>query len=362
MTDRDRYVRCLLGQEVDRPPFMTVFGPWGTAWNRWRREGAPFETWGEAAASFGFDAGRQTIPVNAGPCPARQTQVLEESDEFVIWVDTWGIKRRNPKDHESMSEFLEFPVKDWDDWRAYKRRWLDPAHPDRLAGDWRTTVADWTARGVPIGLGNFPDVGVFGSLRWLLGDEECLISFYTQPDLVRDIMNSMTDIYVRVFDAVASEVLVDELHIWEDMSGRQGPLISPAHWEEFMGPCYRRLRDLAERHGIPLMSVDTDGNPNLIVPPMMRNGVNVLYPLEVAAGCDINPMQAQYPSLGMLGGFDKRAIAKGAAAIDAELARIAPAVRRGRYIPTPDHLIPDDVAWENYRYFATALKRLVGKC
>ncbi len=127
-----------------------------------------------------------------------------------------------------------------------------------------------------------------------------------------------------------------------------------------MGPCYRRLREVAERHRIPLMSVDTDGNPNLIVPPMMQNGVNVLYPLEVAAGCDVNAMQTQYPTLGMLGGFDKRALAKDPAAIDTELARIAPAVRRGRYVPTPDHLIPDDVPWENYRYFAGALKDLLG--
>jgi hypothetical protein len=107
--------------------------------------------------------------------------------------------------------------------------------------------------------------------------------------------------------------------------------------------------------------VDTDGNPDLIAGPMIRAGVNLLFPMEVAAGCDVNVWRAKYPTLGMMGGIDKRALAEGPAAIDRELARIAPAVAKGRYIPDLDHLIPDDVSWENYCYYAEALKRLVGK-
>ena len=63
----------------------------------------------------------------------------------------------------------------------------------------------------------------------------------------------------------------------------------------------------------------------------------------------------------MMGGIDKRALAQGPAAIDRELARIAPAIEKSRYIPDLDHLIPDDVPWKNYCYYAKALKQLVGK-
>lgn len=350
----------MTGQDVDRPPYWLYWGPWGTAWRRWKREGCPFEDFGQVVKHSGCDLGHQTVPINAGPCPAIPLQRLEDTDEYFIWTDGWGIKRKNLKSGESMSEFLEFPVKNWDDWRRFKAERLDPRHPRRLAGDWRKAVADASAAGRPITLGHFPDVGVFGSVRWLLGDEECLIAFLTEPELVADIMKTMTDVYVAVFEAVASEVRVDEIHIWEDMSGRQGPLISPAHWRQFMGPCYRRLRDLGDRFKIPLMSVDTDGRPDLIVPPMMEHGVNMLFPMEVAAGCDVNEYQRKYPTLGILGGYDKRSMAAGPAAIDAEIARIAPAVRHGRYVPAPDHLIPDDVSWANYQHFARAMKQLVG--
>jgi hypothetical protein len=63
----------------------------------------------------------------------------------------------------------------------------------------------------------------------------------------------------------------------------------------------------------------------------------------------------------MMGGIDKRALAQGPAAIDRELVRVRPAVERGRYIPCLDHLVPDDVSWQNYSYFAHAVRRLVGK-
>jgi len=54
-------------------------------------------------------------------------------------------------------------------------------------------------------------------------------------------------------------------------------------------------------------------------------------------------------------------LAEGPAAIDRELERVRPAVEKGRYIPDLDHLIPDDVSWENYLHYVHALKRLVGK-
>jgi uroporphyrinogen decarboxylase len=173
-------------------------------------------------------------------------------------------------------------------------------------------------------------------------------------------MDHLTSVYLAVFAKVVEEVRVDIIHLWEDMCGRQGPLISPQHWNEFMGANYRRIRDFASQHGIGVISVDTDGDPDLILPNMMDAGVTYVYPFEVAAGCDVNVLREKYPALAMMGGIDKRVLAEGPEAIDRELERISPALEKGRYIPALDHLIPDDVSWENYCYYAEALKALVG--
>lgn len=358
MTDRERFLACVLGRPCDRPLYWLYFGPWRTTWERWQQEGMPPAAENHASL-FGVETPPQPLPVLCGPCPRFEYQVLSDDGEFVVSVDSWGIVRRDFKHSESMSQFLDFPVKSRRDWERYKAERLDPDNPERLAGDWRARAAEWSAAGYPIQLGAFPDTGLFGGVRWLMGDEECLAAFCDAPDLIHDMMERLTDVYLSVFNQVVAEVQVDVIHIWEDMCGRQGPLIGPKMWERFMGPGYRRIKAFADAHHIPVISVDTDGNPDLIIPPMMRAGVNLLLPLEVAAGCDVNAMQRRYPELAFVGGIDKRALAIGPEAIDAELERIWPAVERGRFIPGLDHLVPDDVSWENYRYYAEALKRRV---
>ena len=350
----------MLGRPGDRPPFWLFWGPWGTTWERWRREGMParFSNFADVQAHLGADPTPRVVPVRLGPWPDFSAPVSEDATS-VTCIDSWGIRRRDLKGVESMSEFLEWPVRNRDEWRRYRDERLDPSEPARLAGPWREECRRWAAEGVPIQLCQYPDSGIFGTLRWLLGDEECLAAFCDDPDWVHEIMEHMTGLYLRIFETVAGEARVDVIHLWEDMCGRQGPLISPAHWREFIAPCYRRIRDFARARGIPVISVDTDGQPELIVPPMMEAGVNLLFPMEVAAGADVNHFRRKFPDLALMGGIDKRALAIGPAAIDAELERVRPALESGRYIPDLDHLVPNDVSWANYCHYAEALRRMV---
>jgi hypothetical protein len=360
MNDRERFLATVLGQPTDRPPYWLFWSPWGVTWERWEREGKPPEI-KDHRSIFDPDQPPLSVPINTGPCPRIEYTVLWEDENFRVFYDSWGIQRRDYKGHESMSEFLKFPVKTRRDWEEFKEKYLDPDDPRRLAGNWREQARDWMGRGWPIQLGYYPDGGVFGPFRWLMGDEEGLIALLAQPDLAHEIMDHITSIYLTVWEQVVREVRVDVIHHWEDMCYIGGPLISPRMWDEFLGPNYRRIQAFAQVHNIPVISVDTDGQPDRITPNMMRGGMNLLFPMEVAAGCDVNAWQRKYPGLAMMGGIDKRALAQGKPAIDRELERIRPAIARGRYIPDLDHLVPDDVSWENYCYYAEQLKAIVGK-
>jgi len=360
MNDRERFIATVLGEPVDRPVYWLNWGPWPTTWQRWEREGKPAEVT-DHRSFMDPDQVLLPVPMNTGPCPRIPRTVLEEDDEYVVFFDSWGIKRRDIKGQESMSAFLEFPVKDRRDWEAYKEQYLNPDDPRRLEGNWREVAWDWMAKGWPVQLGYYPDGGVFGAFRWLMGDEAGLIAFHTMPDLVHEIMDHITDIYLTVWEKAVKEVRADLVHMWEDLCYRGGPLMSPKTWNAFIGPNYRRIKAFMDRHDIRVLSVDTDGNPDRLAAPMIETGVNFLFPLEVAAGCDINAWQQKYPALAYMGGIDKRVLAQGPVAIDRELDRIRPAVEKGGYIPDLDHLVPDDVSWENYVYYVTALKRMVGK-
>ena len=98
----------------------------------------------------------------------------------------------------------------------------------------------------------------------------------------------------------------------------------------------------------------------VIVPPeiqgrvfaLARSGMDVMSPFEVASGCDVIEIGRQYPDLVMFGGVDKRVLAQGRDAIDELVDRIFPAMRkRGGYIPTSDHGVPEEVPYDDYLYY-----------
>jgi uroporphyrinogen decarboxylase len=359
LTPGERVVRCLSGGDIDYVPYGIGLGwsPWGETLANWRQvTGRPdLEPWRE----FGFEPSFTTPALEAFVLPHFEPQTIREDAEFVVSRDWRGITMRNRRDGHSMPEFLDYPVKTPADWEKLKAERLRLDTPGRVPQDWAAFRARLQATGEAVQVGWFP-WGVFGTPRDLMGAEELLVSFCTEPAMVKDMMTHLTTLWLSLWEQVAAQVQIDHIHIWEDMSGRQGSLISPAMVETFMMPCYDRIVDFARSHGVRVVSVDTDGDCSQLVPVMMKHGVNVFFPFEVQAGNDIRKYRQQYPTLGIMGGLDKRALALTRADVDRELAVAETMVRQGRYVPGFDHLIAPDALWENYRHAAVEMRRICG--
>ena len=191
--------------------------------------------------------------------------------------------------------------------------------------------------------------------------ENLLIKFYDDPELIRDMMDYLTDFWIKIYAKACTVLKPDILHIWEDMSGKNGPLISPAMIREFMVPNYKKFRAFADSAGCAGVMVDTDGNCDKLIPPFMEGGVNCIMPFEVAAGSDVNAIRKQYPDLCLMGGIDKRKLFNNREEIDRELARIEPLLGHSGYIPMLDHNVSPEVSWDNFCYYMFRLKELVMK-
>lgn len=353
----ERAVRCLRGEPVDRVPFGIWFGwePWGDVVERWQREsGIPTLDY---AKYFRYERAFALPDIHPGIFPEFDAAILGEDEDFVVSRNERGITMRNRRDGLSMPEFLAYPVTSPDDWERLKAERLNPATPGRIHEDWDGFRARLRETGEAVQVGWYP-YGVFGTCRDLLGVEELLVGFYTAPEMIRDMMSHLTTLWIALWEQVAAEVPIDHLHIWEDMSGRQGSLISPAMIAEFMMPCYDRITDFAHAHGIRIQSVDSDGDCHELVPLMMAHGINTFLPFEVQAGNDIRLYRRQYPELGIIGGLDKRCLAGTHADVDAEIDKAAEMMRHGRYIPSFDHLIPPDARWENMCRAAFGIRQL----
>ncbi|MBI2843554.1 MAG: hypothetical protein HYX78_09150 [Armatimonadetes bacterium] len=353
----ERVVRCLLGESIDRIPFGISVGwrPWDETMVRWKKQSGDIDL--NPGVVFGYDAGFAKPAITMGMFPAFEHVIIRQDDEFITYRDERGITKRDRRDRCSMPEFLDYPVKVEADWERLKEERLRIDDPARVLMDWDLFRRRIRVTGEAVQVGTYP-YGVFGTVRDLMGDEEMLVSFYTQPKMIRDMMEHLTTLWISVWEQVANEVQIDHIHIWEDMCGRQGSLISMDMVKEFMMPCYDRIADFAQSVGVRIISVDTDGDCRELVPVMMEHGVNTLFPFEVQAGNDILEYRRLYPSLGIIGGLDKRSLAADRAAIDRGVEKCARMLESGGYIPAFDHLIPPDVPWDNFVYAALQLKDL----
>ncbi len=119
------------------------------------------------------------------------------------------------------------------------------------------------------------------------------------------------------------------------------------------------LSPTARAHHVPIVSVDSDGLVDELVLTVMKHGVNAFLPFESQAGNDIVHYRRLYPRLGILGGPDKSALAKGRREIHAELNKAERMLAEGGYVVGFDHLIPPDVPWANFAYAVEHLRKMV---
>ena len=354
--NRERMIRTCQCLETDRAPFWFMFGPWGETVERWKSEGMEGDDWHEG---FGFDIGFECLPINLGYCPAFQPRLIKDDGTYLTMQDEKGIVFECIKGHSTIPKYIDYPVKNREDWEALRQSKLDGASPERFPDYLPDVVKGMKERDAAVQVGSYP-YGLFGTLRDFMGVEALLVAFYDDPDLIAQMMGYLTDFWIGLYKKTLQYVQIDHIHIWEDMSGKNGPLISPAMFREFMTPNYRKIVDFAKANGISVVSVDTDGNMDVLMPLLEESGINLVLPFEVQAGCDVVEYKRKHPSICIHGGIDKNLVALGKDAIDKELDRISPLLEGRGYIPGLDHLPHPQISYEDFSYYVSELKKRVG--
>jgi len=359
LNNRERMIRTCLNQDVDRLPYWFMFGPWTETVTRWQSEGFTGEGYQDWRDPFGFDVGFELLPVDLGFYPLFEMKIISEDGDKRTVRDTNGLTYVHKLGQSGIPHFIDFPVKTRDDWEVIKKERLDPNSPERFHADWHNIIASMKSRNAAIQIGIYP-YGLFGTLRDFMGVENLLIAFCEEPGLVHDIMDYLTDFWLTIYKKALNDIQIDHIHIWEDMSGKHGPLISPTMFREFMKPNYLKIVEFAKQNNISVISVDTDGNMDIMMPLLEESGINFVLPFEVQAGCDIVELRNKFPGVCMHGGIDKRQLAFGRDEIDKELDRIDELFHKSGYIPALDHLIPPDVSYENFCYFTKCIRHRLG--
>ena len=352
---RERFLKTMRFEPVDHPPIMAP-SPWPLTLKRWHEEGLPRDT--DLYEYFQLEPLRTTpVKIETLLYPPVKPKTLQEGDQFDIAIDKRGVKVRSFKDGRSMPEFLEYPIKGPES-LPWLQQVLDPSAPGRVAPDWLAQARAARARG---GLLLCNGGMYFAFLNERMGTEKLMCTYFDAPQFVHQTNDLLCRLCESALTTCLEQFQLDCVAYHEDMAYKNGSIISPAMFREFMTPYYRRIAAISAQHNVDLHWMDSDGDISELIPLWLDGGINIFYPCEVAAGMDVAKLRSDYgTAIGLIGGFDKRILASDPPSIRAELKRLRPVIEAGGYIPNCDHSVPPDVSFANICCFVKTLKSMYG--
>ncbi|MBI9104203.1 MAG: hypothetical protein JEY99_17430 [Spirochaetales bacterium] len=201
---------------------------------------------------------------------------------------------------------------------------------------------------------------LIGFLRDFIGIVNLSYLMVDDPDLLIEIVQHVADLSYRTVKSILElGAKFEYMHFWEDICFKNGPLVNPSFFRDIIGPQYKRITDLAVKHGISIISVDCDGMIDHLLPHWLENGVNTMFPIEVGTWkASIAPWREKYGrEIRGVGGMDKTVFSRDIKAVESEVERLKALVDLGGYIPCPDHRIAPDASWDNVQYYCDLMRK-----
>ena len=220
MNSKERFLKTLSGEKADRFPFFDLEPDEETV-AHWRREGLPEGA--SVADYFGLETHHSVgLTIRSYPFFRKAPDLLTDPSSFSRHYDPDEPSRYDPHVVERC---------------------------ERLAHEGRVIYVDASGGGLlqMLGVGDWPS---------LLAASIALIE---EPRMVRDLLDRTTDFYCVCLERVLSKVSVDYASFYEPIAANKGPVVSPAMFEEFAIPGYKKVLGLLDTYHVPFRIFCTTG-------------------------------------------------------------------------------------------------------
>ncbi|MFH1566615.1 MAG: uroporphyrinogen decarboxylase family protein [Gemmatimonadota bacterium] len=265
MTSVERVLTALRGGEPDRVPIVE-----SVVDERVRRALFP-DAWETGAFSdaIGLDA------VGAG-LDYRRSDETETG-----YRDEWGVTYR--KAPQALSHPVRGPIASMDDLRGYQPP--DPEAPWRLGA-----IPDLVARYKGRKAITLHHRAAFMWAAYLAGLDHLLMWFALDPELAHALLDRVLETNIAAARR-AIRAGVEVVILGDDYAHNWGPMMSPAHFDEFVAPRLQRMVESVHEEGA-LCVKHTDGNIWAILDSILAAGPDAINPLEPVAGMEIGKVKA----------------------------------------------------------------------
>ena len=195
--------------------------------------------------------------------------------------------------------------------------------------------------------------GIMGDAYRMHGFQNFLMNIALKPELIKTLVNRMTDMYLELNQAYF-EAVKGKMDVWffgNDFGSQDGLLFSVDMWQEFFFDNIKRLAELAHSCGFKVM-MHSCGSITEIIPLLIEAGIDILDPIQVTAK-DMQPETLADKFGGQIvfhGGIDTQRVLPFAS--PDEVAAHAKEVmatlnQKGGYIFGPSQILGADIPVEN---------------
>ena len=222
---------------------------------------------------------RQALGVDMRAVGCNYTQPDSAPDEKGHVVDMWGTARPAPvalwECHQPIYAFTQDTTLE----EVHAHPWPDPAAIDCSAfaaecARYHDTYAVYGGPWCPF----FHEVG------WMIGQENLFMWMLIKPDVVQAIINHVVDYEIAVWRRAleAAHGMLDIMYVGNDFGTQRGLVMSPGLYERFYRQPLKRFFDIGHEYGCKVMQ-HSCGAIRDIIPMLIKDGVDILDPLQVAA-------------------------------------------------------------------------------
>lgn len=277
--------------------------------------------------------------------------------ESVVLIDAPVVERPSSAGHDAFGVHWSYqedaeggtfpthgmhPVTDLSRWRQ------QVTIPDVEAMDWEAVAASAAEIDRDEHLvSGFVEMGLFERSYLLLGMEEALIAYLTEPERMYELVGAVAGYKVRLIERFHDAADLDLIWYGDDWGTQDRLFMPPRAWRQIIKPHTQRIYDCMRQRGI-LINQHSCGKIETVFGDMVEMGADVFNPCQPCN--DLAALKRQYGGrIAFCGGIDSQFVLNRPGATPEEVRaevrrRIDELAGGGGYIAAPSHSVPYDRA------------------
>ena len=116
--------------------------------------------------------------------------------------------------------------------------------------------------------------GIFERLHALMGMEDALANFYEEPEEMQALIEFLTECELDFAKTMIEKCHIEAVLHHDDWGATENSFMSPAMFEEFILPAYKKIYGFYKENGI-LVVHHNDGYARNLVPYMIEMGIDI---------------------------------------------------------------------------------------